>query len=64
MAGYQGPAFHELLKLVLRGVDMKIVKRSNQAMDHQGLGKLTCNALAFLRIALIGLMVRKPWNTK
>jgi hypothetical protein len=85
--GYQGPAFQAALKGVLRGVDVEIVKRSDQAKGFVVLPKrgssnapspgstaaagsprigenLSRNALAFLRLASIRLMVRKLCNTK
>ena len=83
--GYQGSAFQAALKRVLRGVDVQIVKRSDQAKGFVVLPKrwivertiawlnrcrrlakdwenLTRNALAFLQMASIRLMVRKLCN--
>jgi len=83
--GYQGPAFQAALKRVLRGVDVEIVKRSDQAKGFVVLPKrwivertiawlnrcrrlakdwenLSRNALAFLQMASIRLMVRKLCN--
>lgn len=80
-------AFQAALKRVLRGVDVEIVKRSDQAKGFVVLPKrwivertiawlnrcrrlaknwenLSRNALAFLRMASIRLMVTKLCNTK
>jgi transposase len=84
--GYQGAAFQNALRTVLKRVNIEIVKRSDQAQRFVVLPKrwivertfawlgrcrrlakdwecLNHNALAFLKLASIRLMLRKLCNT-
>ena len=59
-SGYQGPQFATKLAMVFPHLKVEIVRRSDRA---KGFGRFT-QALAFLRLASIRLMLRKLCNPK
>jgi len=58
--GYQGAGFQGALRIILRRVNVELVERSDQAQIFV----VNRKALAFLKLASIRLMLRKPCNPR